>query len=320
MKTNAISKLMKLVTILILIVSSGFLVKAQNEQSNNLPNLNNHYFIPNSSTPSPFIKSYFTMNLGIASSDDFENIIFEIDGEPIIGLKGSLVFADLNFDYQQKIKDWIAFYLTVGVTARIGTELYSMLAQGVNTVTTFKMGWLVNIAEGKRSKLSGSLQLNNYSANFISISGFIDDIVNGKPNPSIANNVPILNGGVGLRYAHGFNELFGFQGFGNIAYGESYERGSSDFIYQLGGLFDINLATKTKTPLGFALFYNITAAPDLVQVKNNFATNSGLKISYSGAPHFNLGLEITRLRVPISGLTEKVNSTSVIISSRYFFN
>ncbi|MCK5278374.1 MAG: hypothetical protein KAK04_07550, partial [Cyclobacteriaceae bacterium] len=283
-------------------------------------NLNNHYFIPNSNTQSPFIRSSFAMNLGIASSSDFENIILEVDGEPIIGLKGSLVFADLNFDYQQKVKDWIAFYLNVGVTARIGTELQSMLTTGVNTVAAFKMGWLVNIAEGKRNKLSGSLQVNNYTANIISVGDFIRDIVNGVENPSISKKVPILNGGIGLRYAHGFNELFGFQGFGGIGYGESYQRGSSDFTYNLGGLLDMNLATKTKTPLGFALFYNISAQPDLVQVKNNFATNGGLKISYSGAPHFNLGLEISRIRVPIPNVEEKVNSSSVIISSKYFFN
>ena len=311
---------MKILVFLISITVPCAMAMAQSPQENNLPHLNNHYFIPNSNTHSPFIRSSFAMNLGIASSSDFENIILEVDGEPIIGLKGSLIFADLNFDYQQKVKDWIAFYLNVGVTARIGTELQSMLAQGVNTVATFKMGWLVHLAEGKRNKLSGSLQVNNFSANFISVGDFIDDIVNDKPNPSISKKVPILNGGIGLRYAHGFNELFGFQGFGGIAYGESYERGSSVITYALGGLFDLNLATKTKTPMGFALFYNVSAQPDLVQVKNKFATNSGLKISYSGAPHFNLGLEISRVRVPIPNIEEKVNSTSVFISSKYFFN
>ena len=311
---------MKVLVFLISITVPCALAMAQSPQENNLPNLNNHYFIPNSNTPSPFIKSHFGMNLGIAGSDDFENIILEIDGEPVIGLKGSLIFADLNFDYQQKVKDWIAFYLNVGITARIGTELQSILSTGVNTVTAFKMGWLVNIAEGKANKLSGSLQVNNYSANIISIGDFIDDIVNGEANPSIAKNVPILNVGVGLRYAHGFNELFGFQGFGGIGYGESYQRGNMDFSYRLGGLFDLNLATTTKTPMGFAVFYNFNAQPDLVQVKNKFATNVGLKISYSGAPHFNLGLEISRIRVPIPNVEEKVNSTLVKISSKYFFN
>lgn len=311
---------MKILIFLISIIVPCALSMAQNPQENNLPNLNNHYFIPNSNTPSPFINSHFGMNLGIASSDDFENIILEIDGEPIIGLKGSLIFADLNFEYQQKVKDWIAFYLNVGITARIGTELQSILATGVNTVTSFRMGWLVSLAEGKRDKLSGSLQVNNFSTNIISVGDFIYDVVNGETNPSISKNVPILNVGIGLRYAHAFNELFGFQGFGGIGYGDSYQRGSSDFTYRLGGLFDLNLATTTKTPMGFAVFYNFSAQPDLVQVENNFATNAGLKISYSGAPHFNLGLEISRIRVPIPNVEEKVSSTLVTISSKYFFN
>ena len=318
--TNATSKLMKFTITLILIVSVCLRVTGQNEQNNNLPNLNKHYFIPNSNTPSPFIKSHFGMNLGIASSSDFDNIILEIDEETIIGLKGSLIFADLNFDYQQKIKDWIALYINVGVTARIGTELQSLLTQGVNTVAAFKIGWLVNIAEGKRDKLSASIQVNNYTANVINIGDFITDIIDEVENPSISKNVPLLNGNVGLRYAHGFNELFGFQGFGDIGYGESYERGESLFTYQLGGLFDMNLATKTKTPMGFALFYNIIAQPDLVQVPSKFATNAGMKISYSGAPHFNLGLEISSLKIPIPGVEDKISATSVFITSKYFFN
>lgn len=318
--TKAIPRLMKRLILVLLIVAASSMVRAQNEQSNNLPNLNKHYFIPNSNMPSPFIKSHFGMNLGIASTKDFENIILEIDGDKIIGLKGSLIFADLNFDYQQKIKDWIALYINVGVTARIGTELQSMLTQGVNTVTAFKVGWLVHLVEGKRNKLSTTLQVNNYSANVINFGDFITDIIDEKENPSISRKVPLLNGNVGLRYAHGFNELFGFQGFGDIAYGDSYKRGESAFTYNFGGLFDMNLATKTKTPMGFALFYNVTAQPELVQVKSKFATNAGIKISYSGAPHFNLGLELSSLKIPIPNVEDKVSATSVFITSKYFFN
>ncbi len=312
--------LMKSLIFILSVVASYSVSLAQTEQKNNLPQLNGHYFIPNSNTPSPFIKSHFGMNLGIASSKDFENIILEVDGEEIIGSKGSLIFADLNFDYQQKIKEWIAFNLMVGATARIGTELQSMLSQGVNMVMTFRMGWLIHLAEGKKDKLSANLQISNYSANFINVGGFIDDVLNDNANPSISRNVPILNGSAGLRYAHAFNELFGFQGFADIGYGESYERGKSSAIYNIGGLFDLNLATKTKTPLGFALLYNISARPDLVQVPDKFASNAGLKISYSGAPHFDVGVELSSLSVPVPNVDKKVKSTSIIFATKYFFN
>lgn len=293
---------------------------AQIEQTNNLPNLNKHYFVQNSTTQSPFIKSSFRTNIGIAQSQDFENLILIIDDEQLIGLKGSLLFTDLYFSYQQKIKDWIAFDLEVGGTARIGTELQSMLSQGVNTFSSFRIGWLVKLAEGEKDMLSASLHINNYTANFIDFGGFIQDIIDGDRNASISRTVPILNGIIGLRYAHGFNEIFGIQGFGDLGYGDSYMRGESTFNYQIGGLFDINLATTTKVPLGFGIFYNLTARPDLVQVPDKYATNGGLNISYTAAPHFNLSLELSRLRVPVPNVEDKVNSTSFFISTKYFFN
>lgn len=311
---------MKNITLLLSLIFITFFSIAQQEEINNLPRLNNHYFIPNSNTNSPFIKSSFGMNLGIASSKDFENVILEIGDTALIGYKGSLIFADLNFDYQQKIKDWISLYMNIGVTARIGTELQSILSQGVNTVSAFKIGWLFKLLENEKNYLSGSIQINSYSANFISISGFVKDIINQNPNASISKNIPILDANVGLRYAHGFSEKFGMVAFGEFGYGESYKRGEDSFIYTIGGLFDMNLATTTKVPLGFALFFNLYDRPDIVQVESNFATNGGLKISYSGAPHFNFGAEISRLRVPIPNVEKKVVSTSAFITCIYYFN
>lgn len=311
---------MKIPAILIISFFACSLGIAQTEQINNIPNLNGHYFVPNMNIPSPFIKSHFGMNLGIAGSTDFENIILEIEGEKIIGLKGSLIFADLNFDYQQKIKDWIAFYAEVGLTARIGTELQSMLTQGVNTVSAFKMGWLVKLAHHEKYMLSANIQVNNYSANFINIGEFVKDIVRDTTVTSISKNVPILNGGLGLRFAYGINELFGFQAHASAVYGESFERGVSDLIYNAGGSFDMNLATKTKVPLGFSVFFVSSSLPDIVQVKGKSSSNTGFKISYTGGPHINIGLEISRISVPIPNVDEKVNSSGVFITSKYYFN
>ena len=88
----------------------------------------------------------------------------------------------------------------------------------------------------------------------------------------------------------------------------------------VGALVDANLATTTKLPLGFALFSNFSARPDLVQVEGRSALNNGIKISYTGAPHFNLGIELSSLRVPLPNLEDKVTSTSALISCIYYFN
>ena len=67
-------KQLKILTIIFFINNLGI---AQTKQVNNVPHLNEHYFIPNMNIPSPFIKSHFGMNLGIASSSEFENVILD---------------------------------------------------------------------------------------------------------------------------------------------------------------------------------------------------------------------------------------------------
>jgi hypothetical protein len=305
-------------TLFLLIVFVHLQAFAQNE--NNVPQLNHHYFVPVSINPSPFTKSYFTTNLGIAQSSEFENLVLEIDGEKIIGLKGSLLFADLDFEYQQKIKDWIALSFNFNLTARLGTELQSFLTQGVNTVSTFRIGWLVKITETEKFILSANLQVNSHSATFISVSDFVRDLVRDSVVTSISRKVPMLNMNGGLRFAYGINKTFGIQGFADVGYGDSYKRGVSDVIYRAGGAVDANLAFTTKVPLGFAAFFTASALPNFVHVAGKSATNTGIKISYSAGPHFNIGLELSRVRIPIPNVEEKVKSTSAFISSKYYFN
>lgn len=293
---------------------------AQEESGNHIPSLNGHQFIPVNDYPMPFINSSFGMNLGIASTKEFESLLFEIDGEKVYGLKGALLFADLNFSYQQKVKDWIAFYANYGGTARLGTDVQSLLSQGVNTVNSFKLGWLVKISSGEKHMLSGSLEVNNYNATLINISGFVKDLVLDSTITSITRNIPILNSGAGLRYAYGINKTFGFQAFADVGYGEGIERGATDFIYRIGGIIEADLAQTTKVPIGFSLFLNVNSIPTIVLVQNKSAVISGLKISATGNEHFNLGLEISTFKIPVPNLENKVSGISAIVSTRYFFD
>jgi hypothetical protein len=295
-------------------------LSAQEDMENNTPELNDHFFIPMTATSSPFITSHFTTTIGLAQSSEFENVILEFDDERIIGLKGSLLFVDLDFEYQQKIKDWIALYLSYNLTARVGTELQSMLTQGVSTVSTFRIGWLIRVVETEKFMLAGNLQVNNHSATFISISEFVKDLVRDSVVTSISRNVPILNLNGGLRFAYGINKTFGVQGFADLGYGDSYQRGVSDYIYRVGAALDANLAFTTKVPLGFAAFVNSSALPDFVHVAGKSATVTGLKVSYAKGRHFNVGLEISRLSIPIPNVEQNVISTSAFISSKYYFN
>ena len=296
-------------------------VFGQTETINNIPHLNGHYFVTNSRTPHPFINSSISTNLGLAKSGEFATELFQLGGVSIVGLSGQLVFADLDVYYQQKIKDWVAFYTHAGLTARAGSGTQSIISQGLNTVSSIRIGWLIEILKKPKYMLSGNFQINNHSATFIDISQLVEDFDEDHSfDKDIYQVVPMFIGNVGLRFAYGMNDLIGCQLYAEGGYGESFKRGESNFTYRIGGLVDVNLYQHTDIPIGFLIYYNSTTIPDYVQVENKAASNYGFKLAYTGGAHFNFGLEVSKLRIPIPGASENVPGSSFILSSHYFFN
>jgi len=308
---------MRITGILLLILSAGF-VNAQEEQ-NRIPELNRHVFTYIANLKYPFTNTTFTTNLGIGSADNLTYHIGDINGQPIFGVNGSLTFAHLSFDYQQQIRDWIALYMYGGLTTRLGTDVFSLLSQGVNAVSSFRVGWLVRIAEGKKYALSGTIGLNNSSGTFINIKKFVMDIVNGIPSPSITTDVPILLGDFGLQFAYGFNQVIGMNLDGNLSFGESFDRGNADLRYGLKSAFDFNFV-KYKVPLGLVVSASLVSQPDLVYTENGTASLFSFKLAYTGARDFLMGVEMTRMSIPLEDVDEKSHFKVGLISIRYYFN
>ncbi|MBS0000256.1 MAG: hypothetical protein KFF73_14845 [Cyclobacteriaceae bacterium] len=55
----------------------------------------------------------------IGNADNLSYEIEDINGQPIAGIEGSLTFASLSFNYQQRIRDWVALYLYGGLSTRL---------------------------------------------------------------------------------------------------------------------------------------------------------------------------------------------------------
>ena len=93
-----------------------------------MPKLGNHNFLPNTFIRGPFINTYIRNTLGIGKAVDLDIPLLNVDGEEVIGLKGDLLFAALEFEYQHAVKDWLAVALEFEVIARLGTGVGSLLA------------------------------------------------------------------------------------------------------------------------------------------------------------------------------------------------
>jgi hypothetical protein len=257
-------------------------------------------------------------SVGIGQARDFELPVLEIGGDEFVALSGDILFANLDFEYQQAVKEWIAARARVRVTARLGSEVSSLLASGVAASTGFELGWLIKLVRSDRAMLSANIDLSNNTSTIINILQFVDDIVEGE-TPQLISTTPSVRGGGGLRFAYGVSELCGLTFFGSGGYGESIDRrAENEFFLRVGGLANFDLLPGTNVPLGLSLGYVFDTFPEGGEdVASNDNTGT-LRIEYTGRNDLGLGLVLTVERLN----TRSVGSITVVSTSidlRYFF-
>ena len=304
---------------LLLFLGLGSII-AQDQEEMLIPKLEDHTFVLNPLVPAPFVNSSFQMRLGYESSIGINfPPIFDILPDSLSGLDGSLVFVTLGFTYQQKIKDWIGFYANIGGAVRSGTDLGSLIFEGVNTVIGGEVGLVYNILELPRHKLGGRFSVSNYDATIIDFRQFIIDLIEGLPDPSVTRDAPSLNVGTGLNYAYGISPMFGATGLMEVHYGESITRGDEFFRLRVGIAGDVNFAPK-GVPIGASLGYMVRSTPDYVFVDNQVAHTVNLVVSYTGEEDILIGVDFATSWLPVNSLNDNVKTGGVNINLIYFFN
>jgi hypothetical protein len=111
--------------------------------------LGGHYFTPSNSIKPPFILTHVRMSLGIGGINDLKYPLLDLGDKEFLYLQGDVFAALLSFEYQHAIKDWLAVYVRFGLIGRLGSDFGTLLRQGVNYATTFKIGWMYKYYELK---------------------------------------------------------------------------------------------------------------------------------------------------------------------------
>ena len=284
------------------------------------PVLNNHTFVPVSFMATSFNNSRLTMPIGIGTSSNFNFKPSVPALDTLEGLNGELLFAVLGLRYNQKVQDWISFYVRLALTARLGTDFESILSQGFNTVVNFEVGSMIKLYQSNKTRLSTSIEVQNYDANFVDISGFVKDVIEGKQNPKIVRRIPALTTSLGLHFAWGINDLFGFRAEGLVAYGETFTRGESGGYYSVSAGLDVDFNKRFKVPLGVAMTYTVTTEPEMVYVEEQSGRMFFWKLAYTGRKDFDIGLESGVITIPLENVEEKPTIDMFTITMTYFFN
>lgn len=284
-----------------------------------LPNVGGHVFVPIGIVPDPFIRTYFRMTLGLGQAFDVQSVAVEIDGEPVVGLKGDILFLGADVEYSQALKDWVAFRASIVASGRLGTNVGTLLSSGISTASGFRFGWLFRLLESQKVALSGDVSFSNRSFTIINVNSFVEDIVAGRP-PQLTKKVPSTRVTGGVRVAWGVSELFGVNGILDTGYGESINPNEGDKIfYTLGANFDFDLRAFSSIPLGVATAFKIDSFPEGGEDVENALRSTSLKIAYNGREDFSIGLAISGEYFKRDSTDENINFGSVGFDLRYFF-
>lgn len=281
--------------------------------------LNGHHFIPVSLIHSPFITTHLETVFGVGQSQDLDFTLLEANDNLKLSLEGDISFIDLHFRFQHKVRDWIAIYLKYGLAVRVGTELQSIIFQGINTIESFEIGWNIKLHEGEKYAVSCNMNLQKLEGSFTNFVSFINDLLDSVPHHSLTESIPVLIGEAGLRHAYGINKTIGIMADADISWGETYIRNKMAFRYALGVSVDINFFPRFSIPFGFVSGYQISSQPDLVYVDNKFAQVLLFKIAWTGSRDFSLGLEATYMSLPLPELNKKPGAVVYGLSTKYYF-
>ncbi len=300
------------------LAGAGPLQAEEKQVGNGMAHLGGHLFVPNSLVPQPFVRTSVRNILGLGQALDVESSVAIIDSSKVIGFEGDILVANLAFDYQQAIKPWLGFHVEVGCVGRLGTEVQSLLAEGVTTAFAFRFGWWVPAWQDSNDCLAVSFAVANRSITSMSVREWAEGIVTGTDVP-LVRTTPTLRSTAGLRYARGFNELMGLTAAADLGYGESVNRANEDdWFCSVGASFGFDLDARTSAPLYLALGYAYDSFADSRDPEHGTHA-SVLQVAYSGREDFTIGLELSGQSFPVAWKDPNLESITARISMQYFF-
>jgi hypothetical protein len=303
--------------LLVLVLLYGGL-NAQNGTSK-IPQVGDHYFSELVHISYPFISTNFCILASVGNTLNYKTKIIDIEGDLLDGFDGEVTFLDLNGIYQQRIRDWIAFYFHYGYYGRLGTETKTILVQGINTTKGFDVGWKIKLHENKKHILSSTIELQNYDVNYIDVMKYVKEKINNNPFATINRHVPILVGVAGLDYARGINDLLGFTFSGQVMWGDSFDSKNDRWTGSSSLIFDINFNERLNVPLGLVFGSTITSEPEFVNVDHRWAKIFTMKVAYTGSREFSLGLELSALQTPVNGMDKEPVTQFVGLAAKFYF-
>ncbi|MBK8983663.1 MAG: hypothetical protein IPM38_15440 [Ignavibacteria bacterium] len=285
--------------------------------------LKGHKFMVNSNIGTPFIQTFLQSRLGAGQTVNLKIPAVTIDTQEVIQLRGDLIYTNLDIEYQQMIKDWMAFRVKLSIAGKLGTKPGALISEGVNAASGYELGWLFKLYQNKELALSGSLDVFNKSYTVIDLNRFIQGVIDSgriTPSNTLVNTHSTVRAGGSIRFAYAFNRTFGFTGNFNAQFGESIDLTDiNKWYFEYGGIFDADLLPVQNVPLGFVLGFYHNSLPLTSEQIQSEPNNILFGINYTGKQDLNLGLEVNYQFYKPNNFDENIKFVNMSLNMRYFF-
>lgn len=312
-------------TLYFIIIILVFSLNKTNSQTVNspsdrkVPTMNGHTFPSSSLFGSSFITTSLHAKLGFGLTSSVKIIGFDLEDYEIPSFEGRILYFSTTVKYQQRFTPWLALFMSFNMAGRVGTDISTIVADGVNTLGGGDIGWLIRIRRTEKFNFSGVIKVQNLTGNFINLSDYVRDIINNVPDPSFTKKVPALIVGIGARGAYAFNPTFGLQFIAEFDYGESFDRAKTKAYFSAGVMGDIDFMPKHNTPIGLGLGYSTSTAPEIVMSEGGFSHLFSGKIGYTGSDEFELALQYSYFNVTIQSAENKPFISKIALLLKFYF-
>lgn len=282
-----------------------------------------HTYSPIAPLDLPLIRTTTQMNIGVGQTTGIRLPVINIADKVVLAPVGNLAVATGLLRHEQAIKSWMSVYMEFVGVGRLGTNVSSLLAQGVNTSMYYQLGWKIKVLETEKLYFSSGLELRDGVYSTIDLQrwakGLIDSGYVSVNNPLI-DTKPALAVTVPIRGMWTLSDVMGLYGGITVGFAESYVRGPEPRI-QVGAhaILSTNWNPVLKVPIGTSIGFAYSELPESGQTGSGAVKNLYLRIGYTGERAFSLGVQTMLQYAPIADVTKDVTFITAGVDIRFYF-
>jgi hypothetical protein len=292
--------------------------------ASNLPDgtervLDGHGFLPSRFLGDPWVGTYFSSNVGAGLATGIEKDIYDLDGNLLMSLDGSVGYASLGVEYQNNVAERFAVGAHVYGLGRSGTNGLSFVSEGADADQEIALWGKWRALRTEKVQFTAGLQWSYSKTFFFTPRDFAEYVRDNDTLDGAPLVVESKSWDTSLTYnlAWSVSEWFGLRLSGRSGlYDVPEVSGVTKGQHRLGVLGSLDLNQVKRIPLGFTLGYFFGLPDDVPQ-----SAQKGLVFGtwYTGETDFQIGVELGRLTTEMVGLGTEVDGIFGLLSLRYWF-